>query len=223
MNLTTLRGDIGFWDRFAPWYEKWLSRGTYHQPIIREVTHVIEPGWRVLDIGAATGVLSLPMAAMGCSVEAIEPSEGMRRFFRERISAFRVDVEIIPDRWETYQPVSATPPDLIVACNSLHLTEGGMMQGMQKVFSIGAGCVCLVTEINQDLFIDFREIHALQDTYEFQFIRKATVDSSFCFDGMDEAMNLSELLRKRVRVTSEEGSMVQRDRTDVAVVLWERK
>ncbi|MFA5352879.1 MAG: hypothetical protein WC291_01490 [Thermodesulfovibrionales bacterium] len=34
MNLTPLRGDIWFWSRFAPWYERWLKRGMYHAPII---------------------------------------------------------------------------------------------------------------------------------------------------------------------------------------------
>jgi 2-polyprenyl-3-methyl-5-hydroxy-6-metoxy-1,4-benzoquinol methylase len=223
MNLTTLRGDIAFWDRFAPWYEKWLTRGSYHQAIVREVTRAVEQGSRVLDIGAGTGVLSLPLAALGCTVVAVEPSEGMQHIFRGKLHSLGVrTVEIVPDRWETYEQTGSTPPDFIVACNSLHLTQGGLMEGMKKVFAHDAGAVCLVTEINQDLFIDFKEIHALQKHYEFLFIRKLTVDSSFFFVDMDEAMALSELLGKQRQVESAPDGIVQRDRTDVAVVLWER-
>jgi 2-polyprenyl-3-methyl-5-hydroxy-6-metoxy-1,4-benzoquinol methylase len=227
MNLTTLRGDIRFWDRFAPWYEKWLTRGLYHQAIIREVTQAVEQGARVLDIGAGTGVLSLPLAALGCTVEAVEPSEGMRSIFSGKIHSLGVrTVEIVPERWETYEQTTTEPHDFIVACNCLHLTQGGLMEGMQKVFAHEAGAVCLITEINQDLFIDFKEIHALQKDYEFLFIRKLTVDSSFVFEDMDEAMVLSDLLGKggRVgRIESAPEGIVQRDRTDVAVVMWEKK
>jgi 2-polyprenyl-3-methyl-5-hydroxy-6-metoxy-1,4-benzoquinol methylase len=110
MNLTTIHGDLSFWDIFAPWYEKWLSRGSYHQPLIKELSSIIEPGWRVLDIGAATGVLSLPLSALGCTVEAVEPSEGMRRIFNKKLTGFGVrDIDISPERWESYQSPSLRP------------------------------------------------------------------------------------------------------------------
>ena len=55
MNITTLKpGDITFWDRFAPWYEKWLMRGKYHKIILRELRCIIEKEWSVVDIGAGT-------------------------------------------------------------------------------------------------------------------------------------------------------------------------
>lgn len=223
MNLTTLRGDVAFWDRFAPWYEKWLTRGSYHQAIVREVIQAAEQGSRVLDIGAGTGVLSLPLAALGCTVEAVEPSEGMRRIFSRKLDSLGVrSVEVVPETWEAYERTGSEPPDLVVACNSLQLVQGGLMEGMRKVFAQNAGAVCLVTEINQDLFIDFKEIHALQEHYEFLFIRKLTVDSSFVFEDMDEAMMFSDLLGKQMRVESAPEGCVQRDRTDVAIVMWER-
>jgi len=224
MNLTLLRDSIEFWDRFAPWYEKWLSRGTYHRAIIRAVSEMVEPGWRVLVIGAGTGVLSIPMASLGCTVTAIEPSEGMDELFSAKLSSLHVDtVSIVGMRWEDFQMEEEGRYDLILACNSLHLTQRGIAGGMKKAFSLGGAYVSLITEINQDIFIDFKTVDSLQDTYNFLSIRKYRADSSFFFESMHEVERLQEFLNREIQVSMEDGRPVQRDSTDIAVVWWERK
>jgi SAM-dependent methyltransferase len=224
MNLTLLRGSIEFWDRFAHWYEKWLNRGTYHRAIIKAVSEMVEPGWRVLDIGAGTGVLSIPMASLGCTVTAIEPSEGMGELFSAKLSSLHVDtVSIAGIRWEDFQMEEEGRYDLILACNSLHLTQGGIAVGIKKAFSLGGAYVSLITEINQDIFIDFKTVDSLQDTYNFLSIRKYRVDSSFFFESMHEVERLQEFLNREIQVTMEDGRPVQRDSTDIAAVWWEKK
>ncbi len=224
MNITTLIRDISFWDEFAPWYEKWLTRGNYHQSIIREISQMVEPGWRVLDIGAATGVLSIPMASLGCSVDALEPSEGMRKIFNEKLRSLAVkNIRIIDETWEEYETSATLPYNLIIACNSLHLTRGGIKKGMEKVFAHASEYVCLVTEINQSIFIDFKEINALQSEYEFLYIKNYRVNSSFVFEDMKEVLALSELLNTEVQVAEEGGRLIQPDSTDIAVLWWERR
>ena len=224
MNLTSFRPLPGFWDRIAPWYEKWANRGTYHSVIVKELFQMVEQGWHVMDIGAATGVLSLPMAAMGCSVTAIEPSEGMGSLFRTKLATAGIhNVTIVEKRWEDFYSSEKTVQDLIVACNSLHLTEGGISGGMTKVFSSGARYVCLITEINQNTFIDFKDIDALQNTYTFLYIRNYVADSTFYFVDIHEVRELEAVLNSRIPVAMESGKPVQRDRTDIAVVWWEKK
>ncbi len=224
MNLTTLRRDLNFWDRFAPWYEKWVSRGSYHRPIIDDLSQMIEPGCRVLDIGAATGVLSIPMASLGCTVEALDPSMGMRDIFNRKLSSLSsVKITILREKWEDYESESNEIYDSVIACNSLHLTDGGMMTGMKRVFSFRARYVCLVTEINQGRYIDFKDINTLQEDYSFLYIRNYSVDSTFHFETMDEVRGLRDILSNEFPVSLEDGFPVQRDRTDVAVLWWERK
>ncbi len=224
MNLTRLRGAVEFWDAFAPWYEKWLLRGSYHTPVIREVSRMIEPGWRVLDVGAGTGVLSVPMSSLGCTVSALEPSKGMRAILDKKISSLDVrSVLTLTDCWEDFQLPREQPFDLIVACNSLHLTRGGILAGMKKVFSAGPAFVCLITEINQDIFIDFKEVNILQDAYTFLSLMTYRTDSTFHFEDMDEVGEISRFFGIPIKVELREGRPVQSDSTEVAVLWWERR
>ncbi len=105
MNITTLKPeDSTFWDRFAPWYEKWLTRCGYHKVILHELRSIIEKEWSVLDIGAGTGVLSIPMASFGCNVKALEPSNGMTTIFRHKLdvlnlSNINIQKSILITKW----------------------------------------------------------------------------------------------------------------------------
>ncbi|MFZ5996317.1 MAG: class I SAM-dependent methyltransferase [Nitrospirota bacterium] len=225
MNLTRLRGTIAFWDYFAPWYEKWISRGTYHMPIVREISQMIDPGCRILDIGAGTGPIAIPLASMGCIVRALEPSSGMRDFLSAKLLSFGIEnIKIVPERWEDFTIHQEDEFDLVVACNSLHLTSGGIAEGMKKVFSLGAFYVALVTEINQNIFIDFKHINTLQNAYNYLFIRKYHVDSSFYFESPEEVLELKDALGVEMICTAmRDGRPVQCDSTDIAIVFWERK
>ena len=222
MKLTVLNRETTFWDAFAPWYERWITRGHYHRALIKEISLMIEPGWLVLDIGAATGVLSFPMVSLGCKVEAIEPSMGMQKIFKKKKDELSVEqIEIVDLTWEDFQKQKEY--NLILACNSLHLTKGGIKEGMKKVFSFLPQYVCLITEINQMIFIDFKEIDSLQDSYNFLYIKNYKLDSSFAFDSMDEVREFSDLINRDVKVIEEDGKLIEYDNTDVAVLWWERK
>ncbi|MFO0753239.1 MAG: methyltransferase domain-containing protein [Thermodesulfovibrionales bacterium] len=222
MNLTPLHGPPDFWNRFAPWYEKWLSRGAYHFEIMQELGGMVEPGWRILDVGAGTGALAIPLSSLGCFVRALEPSAGMRDFLSAKLYSFGIEnARVLAQRWEDFQMEEET--DLLVACNSLHLTAGGISGGMHKAFSSGAEHVALITEINQGIPLDFREIDALQSGYDFLFIKNHRVDSSFHFESMDEVEELQHFLDREILVHLEDGCPVQRDSTDVAVVWWEKR
>jgi len=224
MNLTDIRATPVFWDRFAPWYERWATRGKYHQPIIREVGRVSEKGWRVLDIGAGTGMLSLPLAAIGCYVDALEPSGGMRQLLTEKATRLNLDpsIQVIGSTWEEF-PLQPQVYDLALACNSLHLTYGGIRQGLQKVFELEADYVMLFTEIGRSIFIDFKALHESQDAYEFLFIKTLELDSSFRFEYRSEVDEVCSLLGTEIRTLPCGQTLIQKDRVRAAAVLWEKK
>lgn len=224
MNLTRLKGGPDFWNGFASWYEKWIERGEYHQPIVKEISNMIEPGWKVLDIGSATGALSIPLASLGCDVTALEPSEAMRAILEGKLKSLRIDnIHIRSECWEHFPLGPGRSFDLIIACNSIHLTKPGMIHGMNKVFSAGANYVCLVTEVNQGITVDFKEIDRIQSTYNFLYIRNYALNSSFYFNDRYEAIELGKYIGRRILVSEEGGKLLQRDSTDIAILWWEKK
>ena len=180
MNFTALAGDRDFWNNFAPWYEKWISRNEYHRVIVREISHMIEPGWKVLDIGAGTGALSIPLSALGCNVTAIEPFSGMRKILNGKITSLDISsITVLPEDWSSFNETRAHGFDLIIACNSMQLSPEGFMKGMTKVFHSLPSYVCLITEINKGIFIDFKKIDRLQDSYSFLYIKNLVIDINF--------------------------------------------
>ncbi len=225
MNITTLKqGDITFWDRFAPWYEKWLTRGEYHKVILHELRGIIEEEWSVLDIGAGPGVLSIPMASFGCNVTALDPSSGMITIFRHKLDVLSIaNIDIQKSKWEDRSHHDSQIYDLIVACNSLHLVHGGFITAMAKVFEFRPINVCLITEINNDYFIDFKEIDSLQNEYNFLYIKTYSVDSSFCFKDMNEVNAFQAMSGSKIDIHMKQDTPVQIDKTDIALLCWERK
>lgn len=87
----------------------------------------IPAGARVLDIGAGTGTMAVPLAARGCHVTALEPSAPMR----DGLVAYQKDMgmpdlTIIPKRWEEVDTKAFDQPfDRVIASYSLTMVDIG--------------------------------------------------------------------------------------------------
>ena len=65
---------------------------------------MVSPVWRVLDIGAGSGILSLPLCAIGCDGTAMEPSIGMRSLlYEEALNSGLTGLEAAKINWKTYR------------------------------------------------------------------------------------------------------------------------
>lgn len=174
---------VEFWDCYAKWYKLWIEHTDYHGKIIEVLMAMTGPGWRVLDIGAGNGILSFPLHSQGCHVTALEPSMGMRNLLHQEAFKKRVDRLNVDDRrWEAVPRDEFLDADLILACNSLHLTEIGFEMALAKIFRTRPRNVLLITELGPP---EIRVRWPCRD-YTVVLTKSFDVDNSYAYHHLNE-------------------------------------
>jgi SAM-dependent methyltransferase len=82
-------GESGRWvfNRLAADYRE---RPGYPPALVDRLAGLAGPGGRVVDLGAGTGLLAVPLAERGLALQAVEPAEAMLDVLRQRAAALPV-------------------------------------------------------------------------------------------------------------------------------------
>ncbi|HNX16953.1 MAG TPA: class I SAM-dependent methyltransferase [Methanoregula sp.] len=120
----------------------------------------IPDGSRVLDIGAGPGTYAVPLAARGCKVTVVEPSQVMRDALAENMRENGTgEISIIPKRWEDVKVEDIGEPfDAVIASYSLTMMDIG--KALAKMQACCFGTVHLFwfmtspawVQVNKDLW-----------------------------------------------------------------------
>lgn len=180
--IATEINKISYWDEYAKWYILWREHNSYHEPIKSILNNLISQGARVLDIGAGDGVLSFTLIEKGCYVTALEPSMTMQNYLHEKARKYGFKVKIDNRKFEDIDQFELKKYDIALACNSLHLTEGGIDGALHKIFSSNIKRVFLVTE----KVFSFDELSLLFPNYKLYFKHSYLCESSFAYHSLNE-------------------------------------
>lgn len=177
---------VSFWDAHAPWQQAWLAHGQYHRDIIPLVTAKIRPGWRVLDIGAGSGILAVALQQQRCQVTALEPSRGMRALLQQTLCQYpEVQLTIDSRCWEEIPLNQLRGYHLMLACNSLQVTSWGFARALNKVFRAGPRNVCVISEAH---FIP-ANLSPPPKQYRLLWHQQLSADSSMAYHSLSEVWN----------------------------------
>jgi hypothetical protein len=217
-----------FWEGYVRWYQQWMTHSHYHEGIVKTITSMARPTWRILDIGAGNGILSRPLAQMGCEVTALEPASAMRHLLRQEAAADQCHgMHIDGRRWEAVRCEAFRGYDLILACNSLHLTQIGFSPALAKIFATKPKRIVVVTEFfSPEIRLPVRSGH-----YCLEYARIENVGSSFAYHSQDEAMehwsantgrrpDIWEKAEIKSKLVRREGHLWMADSAFVGVFCW---
>lgn len=221
---------VRFWDNYAKWYKLWIEHTDYHDRVIQMLMTMVKPGWKVLDIGAGNGILSLPLCAIGCDVTALEPAIGMRNLLYEEAGRRGIDWIKIDERiWEEVSVQNFRGYDLIIASNSLHLMQMEFIDALNKIFRLHPKHVFLVTEVG------FPEIKLKwkYDDYQMLFAKSYQLDDSFAYHCISEviehwefkkgrSLHPAEVLKIKAMISFRDGHMWIDEKAYMGMYWWSR-
>lgn len=118
--LDKSRDPAAAWDRRAAAYRR-VTRGEKEATRLELEILNLQGGETVLDVGAGTGRLAVPIAMTAAHVTALDPSEGMLNVLRERMAAERLtNYSCVKMRLEdAVIGRDIEPHDLVIAAFSL--------------------------------------------------------------------------------------------------------
>jgi SAM-dependent methyltransferase len=102
-------GPSTYGDRFADVYDDWYQGVSDVEATVARVAALAGPGGRVLELGAGSGRLAVPLAARGLEVWAVDASEAMLDRLRARSGGDRVHA-VVDDMAALAAPPLTTPP-----------------------------------------------------------------------------------------------------------------
>lgn len=100
--------DAGDW--YDVDYAGYLGELMFYRRVCDEV---MRPGGLIVEVGAGTGRLTIPLATGGRRIFAVEPAASMRARLRQKLSFHRLDVDIEDGLAHTFVGPE-TPADLII-------------------------------------------------------------------------------------------------------------
>lgn len=152
------RDTVEYWDRRAASFDRNTRDGrgdAMAEELIRKFG--IDSDTTVLDIGAGTGRLAVPLARVARSVTAVEPSGGMLDILIGNAETPGLhNIEVLRRKWEEVElGKDFGQHDVVIACHSLSMMEIG--DALAKM-DAAAGRYCCIYSFGSQRIWDFSEL-----------------------------------------------------------------
>ena len=133
-----------FWDKRAKQFNESMTQN--RERAEKQIAKIVlNPEYTVLDVGAGTGRLAIPVAKQVQSVTAIDPSKGMLDCLQENMEKEEVEnITCVNKRWEDVElGVDVEPHDVVIASHSLAMLD--MQEALAKMNAMSKKYVYIFT------------------------------------------------------------------------------
>lgn len=138
-------------NRLAAFYR---YRPPYPADLVEFLAACAGPQARVVDLGAGTGSLGLPLAARGLEVTAVEPAESMLSELRANASAGRLAVHSIHAAAES-TGLPASSFDLALVADALHWVDPERAgPEIHRLLEARGGCAVVEVHLRSTPFVE---------------------------------------------------------------------
>ena len=148
---------IEYWNQRASTYPRAGDYGKFilsHLDLMEDDT--------VLDVGAGTGRLAIPMARHVRRVIALEPAEKMVEILRNELTRHStMNVDVLQMRWEDY---SGPEVDVVVFMHSFVMKDG--CDALRRALTYARRGVYIITTVRRDVF--WKELYRMRTGEEYR-------------------------------------------------------
>ncbi|HOO55054.1 MAG TPA: class I SAM-dependent methyltransferase [Methanothrix sp.] len=147
-------GDM--WDKRAEEFNR-STRGRNERTDRQVASLKLDPDYTVLDVGAGTGRLSVPIAKIVKQVTAVDQSRGMLSYLEENMAEEGLsNYKAIQKRWEDVElGVDLEPHDVVIASHSLGMFD--LQEALAKMDAAAKKRVYIFTAAGKWFFDGFEE------------------------------------------------------------------
>lgn len=134
---------VSHWDSKAKEFNKRVMKHK-EKAESQAATLGLLPHETVLDVGAGTGRLAIPMARLAKSVTALDQSAGMLACLQENMRAEGLEnIQCLQKSWQDLGPDEITPHDVVLSSNSLGVYD--LKEALAKMDSLAKRAVYIFT------------------------------------------------------------------------------
>jgi|YelNatPaOPRAMG01_1025707.scaffolds.fasta_scaffold21725_4 ubiquinone/menaquinone biosynthesis C-methylase UbiE len=244
---------IDYWNKRAEDYTDYIRTSNYeHGKKIVEIferEELLKPNFKVLDIGAGPGSVSIPFAEVVKKVTAIEPASEMVKYLMENAREKGLkNIEVINKKWEEVNIAKLKSKfDIVVCSHAIWLFEniGEFITEMNKVskkyccIAEGVGIDESWCKVYKKLGIPLqrfdRFIYLYNILYQKGILANVRIIDTFMRRSIQSAINMyeiylskykeptkedKEIIRNHVFLNSEDG--IYKIKNKMAVIWWEK-
>jgi SAM-dependent methyltransferase len=144
------------WDKRAEEFNR-STKGRSERTERQVASLRLDPDYTVLDVGAGTGRLSVPIAKIVKQVTAVDQSRGMLSYLEENMAEEGLsNYRCIQKRWEDVElGVDLEPQDVVIASHSLGMFD--LQEALAKMDAAAKRRVYIFTAAGKWFFDDFEE------------------------------------------------------------------